>query len=104
MAYVRIALQETIFVDLLVEHFKNNHENPKCTSFSFIILNSARKVILHFHVTTATDVFFSEYYQSKFNNNCNLIIFAIDFYAVGMRIRWGLFWCLLLLAKKKSII
>ena len=50
MAYGRIALRKNLFINYLVEYFLKNHENPKGTIFSFIILNFVRKGILQFHV------------------------------------------------------
>ena len=47
------------FIDSLVAHFKNNHENPK-HKFQFHNLKFSQENILHFHVTTATDVCMKE--------------------------------------------
>ena len=64
MIYLRIALRKNLFLDSFAELFKENHENIKGTTFSFIILNKVKKGILDFHFTTATDICMKEVIHS----------------------------------------
>ena len=54
MAYPRVTLGKNWFINSLVQHLKKNHEHAKGIDLRFHNLKFSQKVILGFHVTTAT--------------------------------------------------
>ena len=65
MAYLRIAaLRKNLFIDSLVEYFKNVMAMLNASIVNFIILNLVKKDAFHFHVTTATDISMKEVINS----------------------------------------
>ena len=61
MAYLRVTLR---FINSLVVHFKENHENAKCIDFQFHNFKFSQKATLDFHVTAATDICMKEIIDS----------------------------------------
>ena len=66
MAYLRLSLRKNRFIDSLVEHFiKKIMKTLNASIINFIILKSVKKVVLEFHVTTATDICLKEVTDSS---------------------------------------
>ena len=69
MAYLQIALRKNLFIDSLVENLKKkNRENAECQFYNFFQFYSfkflVKKAIVHFHVTTATEICMNEVIDS----------------------------------------
>ena len=69
MAYLQIALRKNLFIDSLVENLKKkNRENAECQFYNFFQVYSfkflVKKAIVHFHVTTATEICMNEVIDS----------------------------------------
>ena len=66
MAYLRVTLEKTRFINSLVQHLKKNHEHAKGIDLQFNNLKFSQKGVLDFHVTTATaDVCMKEVIDSS---------------------------------------